>query len=213
VSHDLKSPLVTVRGFLGLLEKDVLAGNVERVRSDTARIVEATNKMQRLLDELLELSRIGRMMNPPVNVPFNLIAQEAVDLVHGRLTERNVVVSIEANMSIVNGDRMRLVQALQNLLDNAAKFMGDQPNPQIEIGQHGREDGNPIFYVKDNGIGVPQEHYERIFGLFNKLDPNTDGTGIGLALVKRIVEFHGGRIWIDSEEGKGSTFYFSLSPG
>jgi signal transduction histidine kinase len=198
---------------LGFLEKDMLAGNVERLRADTARIVEATNKMQRLLDELLELSRIGRMMNPPVKVPFNLIVQDAVDLVYGRLMERGVVVSIESNMSTVNGDRIRLVQVVQNLLDNAVKFMGGQINPRIEIGQYydeSAERGNPIFFVKDNGVGIPQEHHGKIFGIFNKLNPDAEGTGIGLALVKRAIEAHGGMIWVESEVGKGSTFYFTL---
>ena len=112
----------------------------------------------------------------------------------------------------VYGDRQRLVEVLQNLLDNAAKFMGDQPNLRIEIGQRGEdaEQGKLIFYVKDNGIGIAPEHHERIFGLFNQLNPKMGGTGVGLALVKRIVEFHGGRIWVESEAGKGSTFYFTL---
>jgi signal transduction histidine kinase len=99
---------------------------------------------------------------------------------------------------------------LQNLLDNAAKFMGDQTEPQIAIGCQGQESGMPILYVRDNGIGIPPPHYDRVFGLFNKLDPKTDGTGIGLALVKRIVDIHGGRIWVESEVGKGSTFFFTL---
>jgi signal transduction histidine kinase len=95
-------------------------------------------------------------------------------------------------------------------MDNAAKFMGNQPEPRIEIGQWSEEDGMPILYVRDNGIGIQPEHHERIFGLFNKLDIKSDGTGIGLALVKRIVEVHGGRIWVESEVGKGSTFFFTL---
>ena len=211
VSHDLKSPLITIRGFLGFLEKDALAGNLDHVRKDTARIVEATNKMQRLLTELLELSRVGRMMNPPVDVSFNSIAQDAVEMVHGRLTQRGVVVTIAENMPIVNGDRMRLVQVIQNLLDNAVKFMGDQTNPIIGIDQRGEDNnGKPIFFVHDNGTGIPSEHHEKIFGIFNKLDPNAEGTGIGLSLVQRIIEAHGGRVWVESEVGKGSTFYFTL---
>jgi signal transduction histidine kinase len=106
------------------------------------------------------------------------------------------------------------VEVLQNLLDNAAKFMGDQIEPLIKIGQGGEdtERGMPIFYVRDNGMGVAPDHHDRIFGLFNKLDTRTDGTGVGLALVKRIIEVHGGRIWIQSEVGKGSTFFFTLPP-
>jgi len=113
-------------------------------------------------------------------------------------------------MPRVMGDKHRLVEVIQNLLDNAAKYMGSQPDPHVEIGQAGEEDSNPIFYVKDNGIGIASEHHERIFGLFNKLDARSEGTGIGLALVKRIIEFHGGRIWVQSEAGKGAMFYFTL---
>jgi signal transduction histidine kinase len=92
--------------------------------------------------------------------------------------------------------------------------MGDQPDPRIEIGQRGEdaERGKPVFYVKDNGIGIAPEHHERVFGLFNQLNPKIEGTGVGLALVKRIVEFHGGRIWVDSKPGSGATLYFTL-PG
>ncbi len=103
-----------------------------------------------------------------------------------------------------------LVEVLQNLLDNAAKFMGGQTTPLIEIGQRGGDDGKPIFFVKDNGMGIPPEHHERIFGIFNKLDPKAEGTGIGLSLGKRNIEAHGGRIWVESETGKGSTFYFTM---
>ena len=88
--------------------------------------------------------------------------------------------------------------------------MGERSDPHIEIGQQGEDNGKLIFFVRDNGIGIAPEYHERIFGLFNQLDPKAEGTGIGLALVKRIIEVHGGRIWVESEEGKGSTFYFTL---
>jgi signal transduction histidine kinase len=210
VSHDLKSPLFTIRGFLGYLEQDALAGDHERLKTDLQRITEATDKMQRLLNELLELSRIGRLMNAPAALSLNELAAEALELVHGRITERGITVQIEPDLPTVYGDRPRLVEVLQNLLDNAAKFMADQQEPCIQIGMQGDEQGQPIFYVRDNGMGIAPEHHERVFGLFNKLDPKTDGTGIGLALVKRIIEVHGGRIWVESEIGKGATFFFTL---
>jgi len=210
VSHDLKSPLFTIRGFLGYLEQDALAGNHERVRSDMQRITDATNKMQQLLNELLELSRIGRLMNEPASIPFGDLARDAVELVHGRIVERGITVRIDDDMPVIVGDRQRLLEVVQNLVDNAAKFMGNQTDPRIEIGQAGEESGKPIFFVRDNGMGIPPEHHERIFGLFNKLDVKSDGTGIGLALVKRIVEVHGGRIWVQSDSGSGATFYFTL---
>ena len=108
-------------------------------------------------------------------------------------------------------DRARLVEVLQNLLDNAAKFMGDQVRPCIEIGVNTEKHEN-VFYVKDNGVGIDSAHHERVFGLFNKLDAQSEGTGIGLALVKRTIEIHGGTIWIESHVGQGATFHFTL-PG
>jgi signal transduction histidine kinase len=214
VSHDLKSPLVTISGFLGFLEQDTKAGNMERRQQDTQRIYEAVSKMQRLLNELLELSRVGRMMNPPLELSFNELVQEAMDIVHGRLEERGITVRVQPNLPSVYGDKPRIMEVLQNLLDNAAKYVGDRSDPSVEIGQRGEENGKPVFYIHDNGIGIAAQHHERIFGLFNKLDVKTEGTGVGLALVKRIIEVHGGRIWVESELGKGSTFLFTLpSPG
>lgn len=210
VSHDLKSPLVTINGFLGYLEQDAASGNMERLKKDTQRINEAVQKMQKLLSELLELSRIGRMMNLPEAIPFGELVDEALTLVHGRLEERGVAVHAHPDLPLIYGDRPRLVEVLQNLIDNAAKYMGAQSDPQIEIGQRGEENGLPVFFVRDNGMGIAPEHHERVFGLFNKLDAKSEGTGVGLALVKRIVEFHGGRIWVESEAGSGSTFLFTL---
>lgn len=212
VSHDLKSPLFTIRGFLGYLEQDMLAGNKERLRADIERIAAATDKMHQLLNDLLELSRIGRVINQPEKIPFEELVREALALVQGRIVERGIAVHVDANLPSVYGDRSRLIEVLQNLLDNAAKFMGNQPQPRIEIGCAGEREGKPLFYVRDNGIGIAPEHHERIFGLFNKLEASGEGTGIGLALVKRIVEVHGGRVEVESEAGKGATFYFTLPP-
>jgi len=212
VSHDLKAPLITIRGFLGYVENDALTGNLERVRADMQRITRATDKMQRLLNELLELSRIGRMMNPPQSVPFETIVYEALELVRGPIQERGVQVQIAPDLPPIYGDRARLVEVVQNLVDNAIKFMGDQAHPCIEIGRRGTDaEGKPILFVRDNGIGIEPQYHERVFGLFNKLDTQSEGTGVGLALVKRIVEVHGGRIWVESDgPGHGSTFCFTL---
>jgi PAS domain S-box-containing protein len=210
VSHDLKSPLVTINGFLGHIEADALSGNLERLKHDSQRIQAAVVQMYALLNELLELSRIGRMMNPPETIPFADLVGEALQIVKGGLDARGVAVQVQPRLPDVYGDRRRLTEVLQNLLDNAAKFMGDQPAPRLEIGTQGEENGKPIFFVRDNGIGIAPEYHTKVFGLFNKLDPEAEGTGIGLAVVKRIIEVHGGRIWVEGEAGKGSTFYFTL---
>jgi PAS domain S-box-containing protein len=210
VSHDLKSPLVTINGFLGYLEADINSGNLERVKQDRQRIQAAVNKMYVLLNDLLELSRIGRLMNKPEMMRFGDLVDDALQIVQGRLEARNVTVQTQPDLPAIHGDRQRLVEVLQNLLDNAAKFTGDQASPLIEVGQRGEENGKPIFYVRDNGIGIAPQYHEQVFGLFNKLEAGGEGTGIGLAIVKRIIEVHGGRIWVESEIGRGATFCFTL---
>lgn len=211
VSHDLKSPLVTITGFLNYLEKDARAGNFDKFKNDLERIQQAVEKMQTLLNDLLELSRIGRLMNEPVETDFGGIVRDALAMTDGQIKARGVRVEFADEGHIVRGDRTRLVEALQNLIDNAVKFMGDQPDPLIRIGTMPGETNQPVFFVQDNGIGIDPKFSGRIFGLFNKLDADSPGSGIGLTLVKRIVEVHGGRIWVESQPGKGATFYFTLS--
>jgi PAS domain S-box-containing protein len=209
VSHDLKSPIVTIGGFLGFLESDIQKGLYENIPKTISRIRDAAKKMERLLNELLELSRIGRLVNPPKDVLFGELVSETLELVDGQLRKHQVEVRVEADLPVVHVDRIRIVEVLQNLITNAAKFMGGQKNPTVHIGMKSIN-GEKIYFVRDNGSGIAPEFHDRIFGLFNKLDPFSDGTGIGLALVKRIIEVHGGRIWVESEVGKGTTFFFTL---
>jgi len=211
VSHDLKSPLVTITGFLGFLEMDALSGNKDRVKVSINRIAGAAKKMQNLLNDLLELSRIGRLMNTPEGVPFNEIVYEAIDHVRGNLDDVDASIEIQSELPIVHGDRIRLVEVIQNLVENSIKYLNPRTRLHIEIGAAGyNEKGCPIFFVRDNGIGIDPQYHERIFGLFNKLDVQSEGTGIGLSLVKRIIEVHNGSIWVESKTGKGATFFFTL---
>jgi PAS domain S-box-containing protein len=212
VSHDLKSPLVTMQGFLSFLEKDLAAGKMEQVQRDAQRIRSAIEKMRHLLDDLLALSRAGRQMGAPETVSLGKVVQDAIELVSGRLDERGVTITIVDDLPEVWGDRSRLLQVCQNLLDNAIKFMGQQPHPQITIGC-GPHAGDKLvqIYIQDNGMGIAPENQPTIFGLFNKLDTHSEGSGIGLALVQRIIEAHGGRVNVYSDGlGNGSTFTFSL---
>ena len=210
VSHDLKSPLVTITGFLGYLEKDALAGDTEKIKSTVERITSAARKMQSLLNDLLELSRIGRMINQPEYVSFEEVVREAIEKVRGRLDAQKAEIKIQDDLPVVYGDRVRLVEVMQNLIDNSAKYANPQSSLCIEIGVREADEHQTAFFVRDNGIGIDPQFHERIFGLFNKLDAQTEGTGIGLTLVKRIVEVHGGRIWVESDLGKGATFAFTL---
>jgi signal transduction histidine kinase len=213
VSHDLKSPLITIRGFLGFMEEDARAGNIGRLKADIARIENATSKMQLLLNDLLDLSRVGRLINPSEEISIETLAREAVALVAGRIAGRKVQIEITPGLPTVYGDRARLLEVMQNLLDNAVKFMGDQPRPTIEIGLRDAEPGQPVYYVRDNGIGIDSRYHQKVFGLFDKLEANSEGTGVGLALVKRIIEVHGGQVWIESAgSGTGTTVCFTLPP-
>jgi len=210
ISHDLKSPLVTIKGFLGLLEKDALEGKTELMKQDIEQISRAADKMQRLLGDLLELSRIGRLVNPPEAVSLTDLAREAVEQVAGQIAERGIAVEIASEMPVVVGDRVRLLEVLQILIDNAVKYMGDQPAPRIEV-EATQQDPNVSITVRDNGIGIEPRFQDKVFGLFERLDAASEGTGIGLALARRIVEVHGGRIWVESQgRGHGARFVFTL---
>ncbi|MFZ1612868.1 MAG: PAS domain-containing sensor histidine kinase, partial [Holophaga sp.] len=210
ISHDLKSPLVTVRTFLGYLEQDLTQGKQERVTTDMGFIRDATEKMGRLLEDLLEVSRVGRVVNPPVRVSLADLIQGALAAVAGALASQKVAVHVNAPHLVLVGDRPRLEEIWQNLLENAAKYMGEQPQPTIQLGAE-MQGEDTIFFVKDNGMGIDPRFHAKIFGLFEKLDAGSEGTGLGLALVKRIVEFHEGQIWVESEgQGQGTCFRFTL---
>jgi len=212
ISHDLKSPLVTVKTFLGYLEQDMAGSDAARVTKDLDYMRGAADRMERMLDDLLELSRVGRRVNPPQACTFQELVQSARNMVAGRIAESGVEVRVGENDVPLYGDSSRLLEIWQNLLENACKFMGDQAHPMIEIGAEGcgRE---TVFFVRDNGIGIEPRCQEKIFGLFEKLDRQSEGTGLGLALVRRIVELNGGTIRVESQgAGQGSCFRFTL-PG
>lgn len=210
VSHDLKSPLITIQSFAGMIRADLEAGRYDRVPGDLTRISDGAARMSMLLDDLLELSRVGRMMSPPATVEMGSLVADVLAQMAGPLGQMRIEVAVQPNLPPVRGDRQRIAEALQNLVENAVKYMGDQASPHIEIGvrKAGRE---CAFFVCDNGGGIEARHHESIFGLFTKLDAASEGTGIGLALVKRIIEVHGGRIWVESAGvGRGSCFCFTL---
>jgi PAS domain S-box-containing protein len=209
VSHDLRTPLISVSGFLGFVEQDAQKGDLDRLKNDLRIANEAVTKMDRLLLETLELSRIGRVANLPEDVPFGEIVEDALGQTSERIRSKGCKVSVAQNLPVVQVDRMRIAEVLVNLIENNIKYTGLQANPEIEIGQ--RIDGEDrIFFVRDNGIGIEPSQHEKVFGLFYKVNSKSEGTGAGLAIVKRIIDVHGGRIWIESELGKGCTVCFTL---
>jgi PAS domain S-box-containing protein len=212
VSHDLKSPLITIQGFAGLLEDDALNGDQLQMKKDIHRITAAADIMQTLLADLIELSRVGKIINPLQKIPFGTIVNEAVDLLAGPLAKRNVTVDVASSLPVVNVDHTRIREVMINLIENALKYLGDQTDPVIRIGADMNGE-TMVFFVQDNGIGIDSRYLERIFNLFERLDASEQGTGIGLTIVRQIIEVHGGKIWAESDgAGKGTTFRFTL-PG
>jgi PAS domain S-box-containing protein len=210
VSHDLKSPLITVGGFVNYVQSAMERGDIEQARADLSRIFEATSKMRHLLDAVLALSRIGPEATSAEEVDIGLLAREVIQTVSGRLELGGARVEIAPDLPIVRCDRTLLRQVLENLVDNAVKYMGEQREPLVEVGS--RTVGEElVVFVRDNGSGIEPPYQQKIFQLFQRADRSVEGTGVGLATVRRIVEVHGGRVWVESEgSGRGSTFCFTV---
>jgi PAS domain S-box-containing protein len=211
ISHDLKSPLITVRGLLTWVERDVEGGNTERLKSNIRLISSAAARMEELTNQLSQFMRIGQLSEEMDEFQFSNLALEATELVSGRIAQRGVEVIVAPDLPTIRGNRSLLLQVLQNLIENSIKFMGDQPYPKIEIGAR-FDQSEPVYFVQDNGVGIDPSFREKVFGVFKRVgDKSVEGSGLGLALVKRAVEVQGGRIWVESEgRGRGSTFFFSL---
>jgi len=210
VSHELKNPLVTIKGFIGSVQKDLATGNTERARKDLNRVSTATDRMYETLLDLLQLSQVGRIVNSPAEVDLNKVISDAMETVSGQLHGKNIAIHVTPELPSIYADHARIREVFENLISNAVKYMGDQAEPLIEIGKQVKNN-ELVLFVKNNGIGIDPQYHDRIFNLFEKLDPNSEGTGVGLTLVKSIIELHGGRIWVESEGlGKGSTFCFTL---
>ena len=210
VSHDLRSPLVTVKTFMGYLEKDIAENDRERVSQDMQFIHGAADKMKLQLDELLEMSRIDRVETPSVRVSLREILDEVLADLAGVISERNVDFHMPDADLILFGDRQRLCQVWQNLIENAIKYSIDDSIPRIELGVQ-QMSGETVFFIKDNGIGIDPQYGTKIFGIFEKLNTKSSGAGLGLSMIQRIIEKCDGRIWVESEgTGKGSCFFFTL---
>ncbi|MCQ8903585.1 MAG: PAS domain S-box protein [Methanothrix sp.] len=205
VSHDLRRPLITISGLAGLAELDLDKGDVEKARESLRKIARSAESMDMLLSDILELSRIGRLVNPPEDVPFELLVKDAIDQLSEMIRSRGAEIKVADGMPTVRVDRMRVVEALVNLIDNSIKYTGKDKRPVIEIFYR---DG--VFCIRDNGIGIPEKQRVKVFELFYKVDPKSDGTGVGLTIVKRIIEFHGGRIWVESDGCSWTAFCFTL---
>jgi signal transduction histidine kinase len=209
VSHDLKSPLVTMRGFAGMLRDDLAAGDVAESQSVVNRILGATEKMNRLIDDLLELSRIGRMRTEPERVDTTALVRGVLEDQAVAVEQAGATVEVQPDMPPLVIERTRLWQVFENLLTNALKYGCEGPVKRIEVGGTS-ENGELRYFVRDHGPGIAREHHQKIFGLFQRLHTDNRGTGVGLAIVARVMQVYGGRCWVESEPGNGATFWFAL---
>lgn len=214
ISHDLKSPVVSIEGYVSMLLENYSSALDERGIRYLNRIEWNIQKMGQLLDSLLELSRVGRVIGQRKEVRAKEIVDQALKVLHARIEKRAIRIEVQEDLPVIKCDQQRLYQVFLNLISNAIKFMGDRSDPLIKIGY--RDLGNiHEFFIKDNGIGIDKKYHEKIFGIFQRLEDvkNIEGTGVGLTISKRIIEHHNGRLRVESEMGKGATFYFTLPKG
>jgi len=208
-SHDLQEPLRMVTSFTQLLErryKDKLDVDADEY---IGFIVEGSKRMKYLIDDLLEFSRLNTQNREFESVLLKITLEDVLRNLNATIKENNAKISHDP-LPTIRGDRSQINQLLQNLIANAIKFHGDEP-PKVHISAE--ESGNEwIISVNDKGIGIDPDHQEQIFRIFKRLHTREEyaGTGIGLAICKRIIDKHNGKIWVESELGKGSTFYFTI---
>jgi light-regulated signal transduction histidine kinase (bacteriophytochrome) len=214
-SHDLKEPLRGIHNFSNFLLEDYADKLDAEGRSKLETLMRLTRRMETLIDSLLQFSRLGRVDLGLDRVNLNEIVAEVLDSLAISLREERVEVKVPRPLPTVRADRARVGEIFQNLIVNAMKY-NDKPEKWVEIGWLENVGGPPVFYVRDNGIGIPEKHQEAVFRIFKRLhgrDKYGGGTGAGLTIAKKIVERHHGRIWLDSSAGSGTTFYFTLQEG
>lgn len=210
VSHDLRTPLISVEGFSDMLYEeyeDELGEDgihyLDRIRSNI-------QKMDEFIDDLLQLSRVGREEPEKEEIDLGELVKEIVEDLSTRIEEKGIEIDMQEDLPTILFERKRMYQVFSNLISNACKYIGEPENPRIEIGA--QEKGSPyLLWVKDNGIGIEPENQDKIFDIFNREErADEKGTGVGLAIIKRIIENHGGEIWVESEKGEGSEFYIKI---
>jgi light-regulated signal transduction histidine kinase (bacteriophytochrome) len=211
VSHDLRAPLRAITGYAQMLMEERQASPDPKVNEFLARILQRANRMDALIVDLLAYSRAGQAELSLEPTPFDEVVSEALGALAAVVAESGATVEAPALPTLL-ADRRQITQLFHNLLDNAMKFRSDTP-PRVRVTARHEADAW-VFAVADNGIGIEPGQTERIFKVFERLPTPREypGTGIGLAICKRVVERHGGRIWLESTPGKGTTFFFTL-PG
>ena len=215
VSHDLKEPLRGLYSYAQFLQEDYEDKLDEEGQEKLNTIKRLSSRMEELIDTLLYYSRIGRSDLAFKPTDLNKTLQKTVELVEPFAKENKATIQVHEKLPIITCDRVRAGEIFRNLIVNAIKY-NDSEDKYVEVGcttDHKECPGCNVFYVSDNGIGIPEKHQEAVFKMFKRLhgrEAYGGGTGSGLAFVKKILDRHGGKIWIDSKEGEGTTFYFTL---
>ena len=208
ISHDLILPLVTIKGFLGYLKKDIASGGRQRVEIDLGLIGDAVERMEALLVRALDVSSIGKLSNKREMVSYGEIVKEALNLTADKISASEARITVADDLPMVNVDRPSIVDVLVNLIENCIRYAGNIRPQQIEIGFQTKEN-EIVFFVRDNGMGIDHITQKNIFSLFYR-EREAENSHAGLALSRRIIEFHGGRMWIESAVNKGCKVYFTL---
>lgn len=210
VSHDLRAPLRRISSFINMIKTRVNGKLDEESSALLDRVTANSDKMGRLIDDLLAFARIGRMQLEKKVVSMNRIVKDASDEISRQEAGHNIQFTIHPLPEVL-ADPAAITQVWENLISNAVKYSANKEVALIEIGSQSRA-ADIVYFVKDNGSGFDMEHYHKLFTAFERLHSNQEfeGTGVGLAIVQRIVEKHGGRIWAESKKGEGAAFYFSL---
>jgi signal transduction histidine kinase len=207
VSHDLKAPLRGIKSLANWILDDCSDKLGEQGHEQMNLLLGRVERMYRLIDGVLQYSIIGRTEEKPAPVNLDKFIPEIIDML---VPPENITVTVESSMPVIEFEETQIMQLFQNLLGNAIKYM-DKPQGRIKVG-HVEQDGFWKFSVSDNGPGIEEKHFERIFKMFQALavSEQFEGTGVGLTVAKKIVELHGGKIWVESKVGEGSTFFFTL---
>jgi PAS domain S-box-containing protein len=211
-SHDLKEPLRGIHNYVSFLQEDYAEKLDEEGRSFLNGLHRLTERQTKLIDCLLTYSRLGQATLPMTEVDLNLLLKEVAEDLRPFLADLGVELRRPLPLPTVHCNSMRIGEVFQNLIANAAKY-NDKPEKWVEVGWR-EQNGVEVIYVRDNGIGIPEQHRDAVFRIFKRLHEQNKfggGVGAGLTIVKKIIERHGGRIWLESTPGEGTTFYFTLS--
>ncbi|PKM96555.1 MAG: hypothetical protein CVU79_12875 [Elusimicrobia bacterium HGW-Elusimicrobia-3] len=210
ISHDLRAPLRAINGFSRILSEEFGPSLGEEGKRRLGVIETNAIKMGALIDDLLAFSRAGRTAMSTSKIDMNSLVADVVETLKASHADGKTDIHVDA-LAAAHGDPALIRQVLANLIENAMKFSRKKPEPRLEVGSFERN-GDRVYFVKDNGVGFDMKYHDKLFGVFNRLvsEQEFEGTGVGMAIVQRLVSRHGGRVWAEAEPGEGATFFFTL---